>query len=70
MEEVLQNREQELADERKSREAEREQYQGNQQALLLRIEALEKASRPVTPDDVQAAEARAVKLASWMRLKR
>ncbi|MDX9867689.1 MAG: hypothetical protein RBT78_07160 [Kiritimatiellia bacterium] len=70
MEEVLRRREQELADERKSREAEREQYQSSQQALLMRIEALEKASRPVTPDDVQAAEARNVKLASWMRLKR
>lgn len=68
--EVLRKREQELSDERKSREAEREQYQSSQQALMMRIETLEKASRPTTPDEIQSAEARTVKLASWMRLKR
>jgi len=68
--EVLHKREQELADERKNRVAEREQFQGSQQALLMRIETLEKAAKPNTPDEVQSAEARNVKLASWMRLKK
>ncbi len=68
--EVLRKREQELADERKNRVAEREQFQGSQQALLRRIETLEKAAKPNTPDEVQSAEARSVKLASWMRLKK
>ena len=68
--ESLRKREQELSDERKSRELEREQYQSSQQALMMRIETLEKASRPTTPDEIQSAEARTVKLASWMRLKR
>ena len=68
--EQLRKREQELADERKSRDAEREQFVGNQQALLMRIDLLEKASRPTTPDEVQSAEARSVKIATWMRLKK
>ena len=68
--ELLRKREQELADERKSRDAERAQFQGSQQALLMRIDTLEKASRPTTPDEIQMAEARSVKLASWMRLKK
>ena len=68
--EQLRKREQELADERKSREAEREQFQGSQQALLMRIETLEKSSRPTTPDEIQSAEARNVKIATWMRLKK
>jgi hypothetical protein len=66
----LRKREQELSDERKNREAEREQFQGSQQALLARIESLEKASRSGTPDEIQSAEARNVKIASWMRLKK
>ncbi len=68
--EVLRKREQELADERKNRDAEREQFQGSQQALMMRIDTLEKASRPTAPDEIQMAEARNVKLASWMRLKK
>jgi hypothetical protein len=68
--EQLRKREQELADERKNREAERVQFQGSQQALLMRIEELEKKSRPTTPDEVQSAEARNVKIATWMRLKK
>ena len=51
--EQFRKREQELADERKNRDAEREQFQGSQQALLMRIDLLEKASRPTTPDEVQ-----------------
>lgn len=68
--ELLRRREQELADERKNREAEREQFQGSQQALLMRIESLEKASRGGTPDEIQSADARNVKIATWMRLKK
>ncbi|MEI7899538.1 MAG: hypothetical protein WCK89_04755 [bacterium] len=67
---LLRRREQELADERKNRDAEREQFQGSQQALLMRIETLEKAAKPTTPDEIQMSEARNVKLASWMRLKK
>jgi hypothetical protein len=70
MSEVLRKREQELADERKNRDAEREQFMGSQQALLMRIETLEKASRPTTPDEFQLAESKHVKLATWMRLKK
>ena len=68
--EQLRKREQELADERKNREAEREQFQGSQQALLMRIDLLEKASRSGTPDEIQSAEAKNVKIATWMRLRR
>jgi hypothetical protein len=68
--EALHKREQELADERKNRDGEREQLQGSQQALLMRIETLERAAKPNTPDEIQMAEARNVKLASWMRLKK
>ena len=68
--ELLRKREQELADERKNRDAEREQFQGSQQALLMRIETLERAAKPTTPDEIQMADAKNVKLASWMRLKK
>ncbi len=68
--EQLKKRDQELGDERRNREAEREQYQGSQQALLMRIDALEKASRPGAPDELQSSEARNVKIATWMRLKK
>jgi hypothetical protein len=68
--ELLRRRDQELSDERRNREAEREQFQGSQQALLLRIEQLEKASRTGTPDEIQSAEAHNVKIATWMRLKK
>ena len=70
LEDVLRRREHELSDERRARDAEREQFQSNQQALLLRIETLERSAKPTTPDEIQTAEARNVKLASWMRLKR
>ncbi len=68
--EVLRKREQELADERKNREAERGQFTGSQQALLARLDSLERSSRPGTPDEMQAADARSVKLPGWMRLKK
>lgn len=68
--EQLRKREQELADERKSREAEREQFQGSQHALIARIDELEKASRPSSPEEMRSAEARNVRIATWMRLKK
>ena len=68
--EQLSKRDQELTDERKNREAEREQFLGNQQALLMRIDLLEKASRSGTPDEIRSAEAKNVKIATWMRLKK
>jgi len=68
--ELLRKREQELADERKNRLEERGQFQGSQQALLMRIESLEKSGRPTTPDEAQTVEARNVKIATWMRLKK
>ena len=70
LEDVLRRREHELSDERKNREAERDQFQSSQQTLLMRIESLEKSAKPVTPDEIQSSEARNVKLATWMRLKR
>ncbi len=67
---ALQRSEADLSEERRARESEREQFQSNQRALLKRIETLEKQYRVSSPEDVQSTEARSVKLASWMRLKR
>ncbi|MCL2105258.1 MAG: hypothetical protein FWH21_09500 [Kiritimatiellaeota bacterium] len=67
--ELLRRREGELADERENYEAERVQFQGNQKALLTRIETLERGARPEAPEVVQASDAKSVKLASWMRFK-
>lgn len=44
LEDVLRRREHEFSDERRARDAEREQFQSNQQALLLRIETLERSA--------------------------
>ena len=70
LDELARRREHELADERRSREDEREQFTANQQALLLRIDTLERSAKPTTPEETQSSEAHNVKLASWMRLKR
>ena len=69
LEELVGMREHELASERKSREDEREQFESNQRTLLMRVETLERA-KPNTPEEAQTVEARNVKLASWMRLKK
>ncbi|HRT28959.1 MAG TPA: hypothetical protein P5527_04115 [Kiritimatiellia bacterium] len=69
LEEQLQQRDHDMALERKSREEEREQFEANQRALLARIETLERAAKSGAPEGLQSAEARNVKLASWMRLK-
>lgn len=70
LEELVRRRERELAAERQNRNEEREQFDANQRTLLMRIEELEQSAKPTTPEEIQAAEARNVKLASWMRLKR
>jgi len=70
LEELLSRSDHELSDERRNREAEREQFTANQKALLMRIETLERTGRPSTPEEIQSAEAQNVKLASWMRLRR
>ncbi len=64
----LQRREHELAEERKVREAERSQFQTSHQALVARIENLERDA-PLPKQDLQMAEGKTGKLPSWMRLK-
>ncbi|MCL1920276.1 MAG: hypothetical protein FWG50_04235 [Kiritimatiellaeota bacterium] len=66
---LLRKREHELAETRAKNESEREQFQGSQKALLTRIEALERGVRPEPAETVQSADAKTVKLASWMRFK-
>jgi chromosome segregation ATPase len=66
--EQLQRREHELAEERKVREAERSQFQTNHQALVSRIENLEREGPPPR-QDLQMAEGKPSKLPTWMRLK-
>ncbi len=64
----LQRREHELAEERKVREAERSQFQTSHQALVSRIENLEREGPPAK-QDLQMADGKASKLGSWMRFK-
>jgi chromosome segregation ATPase len=64
----LQRREHELAEERKVREAERSQFQTSHQALVSRIENLER-DVPPPKQDLQMAEGKSAKLPIWMRLK-
>ncbi len=64
----LQRREHELAEERKVREAERSQFQTSHQALVTRIENLERDAPP-PKQDLQMAEGKPGKLPTWMRLK-
>jgi hypothetical protein len=64
----LHRRENELAEERKVRENERSQFQVNQQALVSRIETLEKGGRTEARTS-QITEGRSGKLPSWMHLK-
>lgn len=64
----LQRREHELAEERKVREAERAQFQTSHQALVARIETLERDAPPAK-QDLQMTEAKTGKLPTWMSLK-
>jgi chromosome segregation ATPase len=64
----LHRREHELAEERKVRESERIQFQTNHQALVARIETLEREGR-MEAQATQTADSKSSKLASFMRLK-
>ena len=67
MRERLQRREKELMEERQKAEAERQQHAAAQQALLARLSDLE-MGLPGTTN--QSREARSVRLAPWMGLKK
>ena len=67
MRERLQRREKELMEERQKTEAERQQHAAAQQALLARLSALEMGLPGATN---QSREARSVRLAPWMGLKK
>ena len=65
--ERLQRREKELLEERQKAEAERRQHAAAQQALMARLSALEMGLPGATN---QSREARSVRLAPWMGLKK
>ena len=65
--ERLQRREKELMEERQKAEAERQQHAASQQALMARLSALEMGLPGATN---QSREARSVRLAPWMGLKK
>ena len=65
--ERLQRREKELMEERQKTEAERQQHAAAQQALMARLSALEMGLPGATN---QSREARSVRLAPWMGLKK
>ena len=67
MRERLQRREKELMEERQKTEAERQQHAAAQQALMARLSALEMGLPGPT---LQSREARSVRLAPWMGLKK
>ena len=67
MRERLQRREKELMEERQKTEAERQQHAAAQQALLARLSDLEMGLPGATN---QSREARSVRLAPWMGLKK
>ncbi len=67
MRERLQRREKELMEERQKAEAERQQHAAAQQALMARLSALEMGLPGATN---QSREARSVRLAPWMGLKK
>ena len=67
MRERLQRREKELMEERQKTEVERQQHAAAQQALMARLSALEMGLPGAT---LQSREARSVRLAPWMGLKK
>ena len=67
MRERLQRREKELMEERQKTEVERQQHAAAQQALMARLSALEMGMPGAT---LQSREARSVRLAPWMGLKK
>lgn len=66
--EQLHRREHELAEERKTREAERAQFLADHQALVSRLEALESEGQTEPPPS-SSSEGKTSKLPLWMRLK-
>ncbi len=62
--------ERELAEIRRNYEAERRQFVANNNAMAARIGEIESGFKGADPGQVQSAEARGVKLASWMSLKK
>jgi hypothetical protein len=66
--EQIQKREFELSEERRGRESERLQFQSNNQALLARLESLERSEKR-EPQETPTGEEKTSKLANWMRLK-
>jgi hypothetical protein len=64
----LHQREHELSEERKGRESERLQFQSNHQALVTRLDSLERSERGETQEE-PSPEAKTSKLSNWMRLK-
>jgi chromosome segregation ATPase len=67
--EQLHQREHELAEERKVREAERAQFQSSHQALIARLESLERTENRSSPETPQAEEEKPNKFPQWMRFK-
>jgi len=66
--EQLHQREHELAEERKVREAERAQFQANHQALVARLESLERTENRGSPE-TPSEEDKPNKFPQWMRFK-
>ena len=62
--------ERELAELRRTNEAERKQFLANNNAMAAKIEEMESDFKGAAPEEVQSSEARCVKLASWMSLKK
>ena len=59
-----------LAELRRSYDAERRQFVANNNALAARVAELEDTSSGSNPGEVQASEAKGVKLASWMTFRK
>jgi len=62
--------EHELMELRRTYEAERKQFISQNNALVTRVDDLENGLNGSTPGAIQASEAKGVKLASWMSLKK
>jgi len=64
----LHQREHELSEERKVRESERMQFQSSHQALLARLESLERSEKR-EPQEPLTEEEKTNKFPQWMRFK-
>ncbi len=70
MREQLAAVEHELAELRRTHDAERKQFIANNNALVARVVEFEGGGIGTTPGEVQASEAKGVKLASWMTFRK